>query len=86
MELETHLLRWIMHHDATHGGRVPLPDSIIVEKAKLIARDAELEFDPGEFNFSTKWLYKWKQRNNIKHTQLHGEGEAANLTSVAIVR
>jgi hypothetical protein len=45
---------------------------------KLIARDAELEFDPGEFNFSTKWLYKWKQRNNIKHSRLHGEGEEAN--------
>ncbi len=86
MELEKHLLGWIMHHDATHEGRVSLPDSTIVEKDKLIARDAELEFDPGEINFFTKWLYKWKQRNNIKYTQLHGEGEAANLTSVAIVR
>ncbi len=63
-----------------------MPDTLIIEKAKLIAAEANLEFDPREFNFSTKWLYKWKQHNNINHTTLHGEGEAANLTSVAIVR
>ena len=65
---------------------MPLPDSIIIEKAKQIAAEANLEFDPGEFNFSTKWLYKWKLHNNIKHTNFHGEGEAAKLTYVAIVR
>ncbi len=63
-----------------------MPDSSIIEKAKLIAAEANIQFDPGEFNFSTKWLYKWKQHNNIKHTPFHGEGEARNLTYVAIVR
>ncbi len=61
-----HLLRWVTHHDAMHGGRVPLPDSIIIEKAKQIAAEAN--------------------HNNIKHTNFHGEGEAANLVSIAIVR
>ncbi len=86
MELEAYLLRLVTHHDATHGERLPLPDSIIIEKAKLNAAEANLGFDSGEFNFSTKWLYKWKQHNNTKHTHFHGEGEDANLTSVAIVR
>jgi hypothetical protein len=36
----------VTHHDATHGGRVTLPDSIIIEKAKLIAAEANLELDP----------------------------------------
>ncbi len=63
-----------------------MSDSVIMEQAKLIASEANLEFDPGEFNFSLKWLYGFKLYNNIKHTNLHGEGEAADLTSVAIVR
>ena len=63
-----------------------MADSIIIEQARVIASEANLEFDPGEFNFSLKWLYIFKLHNNIKHTNLHGEGEAADMTSVAIVR
>ncbi len=54
-ELEKLLLAWIQHHDSTHGGRIHLPDNIILEQAKLIAAEARLVFDPNEFNFSTKW-------------------------------
>ncbi len=79
-------MAWIVHHDSVYGGRVPLPDSILIEQAKTIAAEANLDFDPVDFNFSSKWLYKFKMHNNIKHTNLHGEGEAADLTSVAIVR
>ena len=63
-----------------------MADSIIIEKAKVIASEANLDIDPGEFNFALKWLYRFKLHNNIKQTNLHGEGEAADMTSVAIVR
>jgi len=69
-----------------HGERIPLADSIIIEQAKVIALEANLEFDPGEFSFSLKWLYIFKLHNNIKHTNLHGEDEAADMTTVATVR
>jgi len=86
VQLETLLLAWIQHHDSTHGGRIPLLDSIILEQAKIIAAEANLVFDPNEFNFSTKWLYMFKIHNNIKHTHFHGESEAADLFFVAIVK
>jgi len=79
-------MAWIVHHDFIHGGRDPLPDSILIEQAKNIATQANLDFDPGDFNFSSKWLYKFDMHNNIKHTHLHGEGEAIDLMFVAIVR
>ena len=56
-----------------------------MEQAKLIAAEPNFVFDPNEFNFSTKWLYMFKINNNIKHTHFHGEGEAADLSPVAIV-
>ena len=78
-------MAWIVHHNSVYGGRVPLPDSILIEQAKTIVAKANLDFDPGDSNFSSKWLYKFKMHNNIKHTNMHGEGEATDLTSVAIV-
>ncbi len=44
-----------------------------------------MDFDPDDFNFSSKRLYKFKMYSNIKHTHPHGEGEAPNLTCVAII-
>ncbi len=79
-------MAWIVHHDSVHGGRIPLLDSILIEQAKNISEKSNLDFDPGDFNFSSKWLYKFKMHYNTKHTRLHGGGEAANLTYVAIVR
>ncbi len=85
-ELEKLLLAWIQYHDSTNGGRIPLPVNIILEQAKLIAAEAKLVFNPNEFNSSTKWLYRFKIHNNIKHTHFHGEGKAADLSSIAIAR
>jgi hypothetical protein len=30
--LEKHLLEWVQHHDATHGGRIPLTDAMLVQQ------------------------------------------------------
>ncbi len=44
--LEKHFLTWIIHHDSTHGGRVPLQDNILIQQAKIIAQERHIEFDP----------------------------------------
>ena len=39
-----------------------------------------------EFNFSPKWLNGFKKAHGINRVCLHGEGAAADLLSVEIVR
>eukprot|EP00873_Tetraselmis_striata_P032869 jgi/Tetstr1/453133/TSEL_040155.t1 len=84
--LEELLLDWIRHHDATHGGKVPLSDMMILEQAKLLAAGNELVFDEKKFNYSSKWLLKFKQANNINRMRFHGEAADADLENVAVVR
>ncbi len=84
--LERMLLGWIQHHDIVHGGRVALPDNALVLQARRIALEEGLEFDPHKFNFSTKWLGRFKVINNITRIMLHGEGAYANMDSVSITR
>ena len=55
-------------------------------RAKHIAEELEIEFPDGKFNFSNKWLFKFKLANDINRVQLHGEGADAAPASVAIVR
>lgn len=55
-------------------------------QAKRIAAENNLEFDPTQFNYSSKWLYKFKQAFNINHARFHGEGADAVQESVAICR
>ena len=37
--LEEELLHWVQHHDATHGGRVPLTDAMIIQKVRISANN-----------------------------------------------
>ena len=30
------LIQWISHHDATHGGKVPLSDNMILEQVSVV--------------------------------------------------
>lgn len=55
-------------------------------QAKHIAEELSIVFEDGSFNFSSKWLYKFKLANDINRVRLHGEGADADKTSVAIVR
>eukprot|EP00873_Tetraselmis_striata_P038600 jgi/Tetstr1/458864/TSEL_004373.t1 len=84
--LEELLLDWIRHHDATHGGKVPLSDMMILEQAKLLAAGNELVFDEKKFNYSSKWLLKFKQANNINRMRFHDETADADLENLAVVR
>ena len=84
--LEQKLLGWIQHHNIVHGGRVALSDNALVLQARSIALEEGLELDPQQFNFSTKWLERFKVINNITRIKLHGEGADADMDSVSITR
>lgn len=45
-----------------------------------------MDFDKKQFNFSSKWLYKYKLAHNINRVKLHGEGADADVAAVQIVR
>ena len=45
-----------------------------------------MEFNPTKFNFSTRWLRKFKEEYNINRIRLHGEGEDADMQGVHITR
>jgi hypothetical protein len=55
-------------------------------QAKLLAAGNELVFDEKKFNYSSKWLLKFKQANNINRMRFHGEAADADLENVAVVR
>ena len=67
-------------------GRIALPDNALVLQARRIALEEDLEFDPKQFNFSTKWLGRFKVANNITRIWLHGEVADADMDSVSITR
>jgi len=52
-------------------------------QAKLLAAGNELVFDEKKFNYSSKWLLKFKQANRMR---FHGEAADADLENVAVVR
>ena len=55
-------------------------------QAKLIAKENGFVFDPKKFNFSHRWLFKFKESFNIGRVRLHGEGVDADMQGVAITR
>jgi hypothetical protein len=68
---------WV--ENVTAGG-VILTDLLIKEKAKIFAQ--ALNIQENELVFSNGWLYKFKQRNNIRRYRIHGESGSAPLTSL----
>ena len=63
-----------------------LTSSALYMQAKLIANENGFVFNPKKFNFSTRWLFKFKQAFNIRRVRLHGEGADADMRGVAITR
>ena len=59
---------------------VILTDLLIKEKAKTFAQVFDIQ--ENELVFSNGWLYKFKQRNNIRRYNIHGESESALLASL----
>ena len=68
---------WV--ENVTAGG-VILTDLLIKEKAKIFAQ--ALSIQENELVFSNGWLYKFKQRNNIRRYRIHGKSGSALLTSL----
>src|SRR4051794_13530505 len=75
--LEQVMSLWV--ENVTAGG-VILTDLLIKEKAKTFAEAFNIQ--ENELVFSNGWLYKFKQRNNIRRYHIHGESESAPLASL----
>ncbi|MEN2498852.1 MAG: hypothetical protein MHMPM18_005238 [Marteilia pararefringens] len=41
---------------------------------------------PSDLNFSRGWLYRFKQRNNLKSITLHGEARSVNPNNIEVAR
>jgi DDE superfamily endonuclease/Tc5 transposase DNA-binding domain len=61
--------------------RTILSDAILIEKAGLLAKD--LDIPEGALQFSSGWLYRFKNRHGIRQKQLHGEAASADQSAIA---
>nr|CAG8687198.1 14352_t:CDS:2 [Entrophospora candida] len=75
-ELELALQEWCLHSQ----NHIPLTDLIITEKAKSFAKLLNIPDDA--LTFSSGWLQSFKNRNNLKRYQLHGESGSADTNAI----
>ena len=64
----------------TYQHRTILSDAIIIDKAKLFAE--RLQISESKLQFSSGWLYKFKERNGIQLRKLHGEAGSSNQNAI----
>ena len=57
-----------------------LSDALLIEKAKLLAKD--LGIPEGTLQFSSGWLWKFKNRNRIRQRKLHREEASADQNAI----
>jgi len=57
-----------------------LSDALLIEKAKLLAKD--LGIPEGTLQFSSGWLWKFKNCNEIRQRKLHGEEASADQNAI----
>ncbi|CAJ0848097.1 9462_t:CDS:2, partial [Entrophospora sp. SA101] len=62
------------------AGHIPLTDLILIEKAKTFAKMLNIPDDT--LSFSTGWFQSFKNRNNLKRYQLHGESGLADISAI----
>ena len=64
----------------TYQHRTILSDAIIIDKAKLFAE--RLQISESKLQFSSGWLYKFKERNGIQLRKLHGEAGSSDQNDI----
>ncbi len=77
LKLELALKEFVL----TYQHRTILSDAILIEKAKQLAD--ELNIPEGTLQFSSGWLQKFKDRNNILQIKLQGEANSADENAIA---
>ena len=75
-ELEQALMEFIL----TYQHRTILSDAIIIDKAKLFAE--RLQIPESKLQFSSGWLYKFKEWNGIQLQKLHGEAGSSDQNGI----
>jgi hypothetical protein len=76
-ELELALKEFVL----VYQHRTILSDSMLIEKAELLAR--ELGVPEDTLRFSPGWLQKFKKRHGIHQEKLHGEAASADESAIA---
>lgn len=76
-ELELALKEFVL----VYQHRTILSDALLVEKAKLLAKELGVPADT--LTFSNGWLQKFKERNGIHREKLYGEGASADQNAIA---
>ncbi|KAJ8299278.1 hypothetical protein KUTeg_023338 [Tegillarca granosa] len=66
-KLEEALYMWFSEVRAQNAF---ITDQMLIEKAKVFGQDLNVDSD---FSYSSGWLYKFKQRQNISQLIAHGE-------------
>jgi hypothetical protein len=77
--LEKSLIEWISRMDAINGY---VTDEIIIRKAKEFGQKLNI----CDLQFSNGWLYRFKNRFNLKLKVLHGEANSMNDVDVSAHR
>lgn len=77
--LENSLIEWISRMDAINGY---VTDEIIITKAKEFGQKLNVD----DLQFSKGWLYRFKNRFNLKLKVLHGEANSMNDVDVSAHR
>ena len=44
------IIQWISHHDATHGGKVPLSDNMLLEQVSVVHNTVCMTYIMSHFN------------------------------------
>ncbi|CAB5395243.1 unnamed protein product [Rhizophagus irregularis] len=76
-ELELALKEFVLNYQH----KTILSDGVLTEKAKQLAD--ELNVPQGTLQFSSGWLQKFKDRNNIRQVKLQGEADSADVDAIA---
>ena len=78
--LETALDTWSRQIEGKGGF---ITGALLLAKAKEIGKELEL---PNNFNYSNKWLHKFKKQHGLSMHELHGEAGSADIDGVRVAR
>ena len=72
-------------HDKMEAKGAPMTDQLLIEEAKTIAAEHNLNL-PSDFKFSDDWFLRFKRQRGIGQMEMHGEASDACLAGIEMCR
>ena len=72
-------------HDKMEAKGAPMNDQLLIEEAKTIAAEHNLNL-PSDFKFSDDWFLRFKRQRGIGQMEMHGEAGDACLAGIELCR